>query len=381
MRSINNRLLGGVLGLLVFLPGAQTWAAGTTAGTSVDNQASVNYDVGGISQAVINSAPGGNSTPGAGGGAATSFLVDDRIDFTVTEVGGAYTSVTPGATLQVLTYLVTNNGNRVHDFSLTNTNQAGGAGPFGSTDTFDATAVSIFVESGASAGFQSAQDTATFIDELAEDASINVYIVSTIPLTQVNGDLSVHRLTAQVAVGGTAAAQGADITTDDRAAAYDPTIIQTLFADAGNDGSEFADDGYLVSSAALTITKTSSVISDPVTDVVGGVPKAIPGAIVQYTITIANGAGAGATATNIAVSDDLSTEIGAGTIAFNADTYAVGSGIQVTAPNINGGAALGLTNTNADADGGDFTGNVVTVTGIDLAPTESATVTFRVTVQ
>lgn len=42
---------------------------------------------------------------------------------------------------------------------------------------------------------------------------------------------------------------------------------------------------FLAAAAPLTITKTSSVVSDPTQQLF---PKAIPGALVDYTITIAN---------------------------------------------------------------------------------------------
>ncbi len=132
--------------------------------------------------------------------------------------------------------------------------------------------------------------------------------------------------------------------------------------------------------AIPTVVKSMTVISDPLNNTTN--PKAIPGAIVEYTITIANGTGA-STATNIVLTDSLNANITAGRLAFNPNTYAAGQGVQVTAPNINGGAAQNLTNV-ADADAGDFnvTGaNTVTVSGITLAAGQSATVKFRVTVQ
>ncbi len=42
--------------------------AQTAAGTSIANRASVNYSVGGLPQALIESSPTGNVTPGAGAG-------------------------------------------------------------------------------------------------------------------------------------------------------------------------------------------------------------------------------------------------------------------------------------------------------------------------
>src|SRR5215510_13382283 len=89
----------------------QALAVGTAANTSIDNRATVNFQVGGVAQTPIESSPTGNSTAGVGNGANTSFLVDNRVDLTVTEVGGAATTVGAGATNVVTTFRVTNTGN------------------------------------------------------------------------------------------------------------------------------------------------------------------------------------------------------------------------------------------------------------------------------
>jgi hypothetical protein len=84
---------------LVLLFTQHAIAAGTTAGTDVDNLATVDYEVNGNNQEDIESAPGaGNSVPGVGNGTATSFEVDNRVDFTLTQVGAAHTVVSPGDT-------------------------------------------------------------------------------------------------------------------------------------------------------------------------------------------------------------------------------------------------------------------------------------------
>ena len=200
----------------------------------------------------------------------------------------------------------------------------------------------------------------------------------------LNGDISAVTLTAQVAQGGTAAAQGANILTDDAAIADNPATVQVVFADGAgdtdvaNDGKHSDSDAYRVGAAQITVAKTSLVISDPING--GANPKAIPGAMVEYTVTISNAGGASATATNVQVTDSLNSEITAGTVAFDANGYAAGAGIQVTAPNLYAGAATALTNAAAD-DEGDFTANVVTVGSISLAAGESATVRFRVVIQ
>ncbi len=265
-------------------------ADGTDAGTDVDNLATVDYEVGGVGQTPIESSPTGNSTPGVGNGTVTTFVVDQKIDLTVATVDGAAVQVTPGDNDQVLTYTVTNDGNEVQDFSLTAAAASGTWG--GATDNFDPDNVEIYVDANSNGTYEPLTDTGTYIDELAKDATISVFIVSDIPLTRVGGDGALYDLVAQVAEGGSAASQGADILSDDSGIADDPATVQIVFADAAGtadavtDGQHSSRDAYLVVSADLTVTKTSVVVSDPINGVVN--PKAIPGAVIRYTITVAN---------------------------------------------------------------------------------------------
>ena len=373
---------GMVLGAFALAAAQSALAVGTASGTSVDNRATVQYAVGSTTQPVIESSPTGNSTAGAGNGADTSFVVDNMVDLTVTETSGSYTVVAAGGTNEVLTFTVANTGNTVQDFSLTAADLAGGADPFGGTDNFDATAVGIFVDAN-NDGLYDAGDTATFIDELAADTDVEVFIVRNIG-AQASGDISAVTLTAQVAAGGGVGAQGADILTDDALNPDVPGTVQIVFADgagdgdAANNGRHADTDAYRVGAAQITVTKSSLVVNDPINGATN--PKAIPGATVEYTVTIANAAGASAPATNVQVTDSLASEITAGTIAFDVNGYAAGAGIQVTAPNLYAGATTALTNAGSD-DEGTFAANAVTVTSIALAPGETATVRFRVVIQ
>jgi uncharacterized repeat protein (TIGR01451 family) len=360
--------------------GAQ--AAGTASGTSVDNRASVSYAIGATPQPVIESSPTGNSTSGVGNGVDTSFVVDNRIDLTVAELSGGYTVAAAGGTNEVLVYTVTNTGNTTQDFSLTPAESA--TDPFGGTDNFDATPVGVFVDGNANGTYDAGVDVAVYVDELAADAAATVFVVRNIPGGQANNDVSAVTLTAQVAQGGAVGTQGADIVTDDAGIADDPATVQIVFADAAgdtdaaNDGAHSDTDAYRVGAAQITVSKVSAVINDPING--GANPKAIPGATVEYTVTVANAAGASAPATNVQVTDSLNAEITAGTVAFVANGYGAAAGMQVTSPNIAGGAPTALSNP-ADADSGDFTANVVTVGGISLNPGETATVRFRVVIQ
>ncbi len=373
---------GIVLASLALSVGENASAIGTASGTQVNNRATVEYAVGATTQPVIESSPTGNSVPGATFGTDTSFLVDNRIDLTVAELSGSYTVVASGGLSEVLVYTVANTGNTVQDFSLSATDLAGGADPFGGTDNFDAAPVGIFVDANNDSLYD-AGDVATYVDDLAADGTVEVFIVRNIGV-QANGDISAVILTAQVAQGGLVGTQGADILTDDAAAADLAGTVQIVFGDGASDADvanngRFADtDAYRVGAAQITVAKSSAVISDPIN--LGVNPKAIPGAVVEYTVTISNDALASAAATNVQVTDSLNAEIVAGTVVFDANGYAAGAGMEVTSPNIAGGVATALTNVTLD-DQGDFTANVVTVGGIALNAGESATVRFRVVIQ
>lgn len=385
-RNWRNRVRAGVVLASLALVGESATAIGTASGISVDNIATVEYAVGATTQPTIESSPTGNTT---GTGTPTSFLVDNMVDLTVSETSLGYTTVAAGGANEVLVYTVRNTGNTVQDFSLSAADLAtAAADPFGGNDNFDATGVGIFVDAN-NDGLYDAGDTATYIDELAADTDVEVFVVRSIPALQVSGDVSGITLTAQVAQGGTLTVQGADITADDAGSADDPTLVQIVFADGSGDtddpinpdGKHSDTDAYRVGAAVLTVAKTSQVISDPVNGASN--PKAIPGAIVEYTVTISNDVAATATATSVQVTDDLDAQITAGTIDFNPDSYGgVGSGLgmEVTAPNINGGVATPLSNI-ADPDQGDFTANVVTVGGISLNAGDTATVRFQVVIQ
>lgn len=285
------------LATIVLLVGAQqAFADGTTANTTISNTATVNYTVGTVGQTAEAD--------------TVEFLVDRRINLDVAEVGGANTSVSPGATSQVLTYTVTNTSNDVMDFSLAAANGAGADAPVAGTDNFDPIGTAVFVESDATPGYQAAEDTATYIDELAvADGNpgvgiVTVYVIADIPVGQADGSLAAITLTATAADGGVTGTQGADATEDN--AADSSTTVQNVFGDATagdtdavQDGKDSDTDAYEVASATIAVTKTSTVISDPFNGTSN--PKAIPGATVEYCILIANSGGSAATA--VAVSD------------------------------------------------------------------------------
>lgn len=120
---------------------------------------------------------------------------------------------------------------------------------------------------------------------------------------------------------------------------------------------------------SMKLTKTSVIISDPVNNMAN--PKRIPGAIVRYTIRAEN---AHATAgEDIVITDNLSSTISAGHIAWQPNS------ITVASPNIGGGSTTALTD-SADADEGEFVSDTITVRCGDISNTGPCIVKYDVQV-
>lgn len=279
VKQVTSRVLGVALAVAV---APVAFATGVDAGTTVSNTATVNYKV-----ATIDQPPVSNATP-------DTFVVDRRILFSVAESGGAYSVVTPGTTNQALTFTVTNDTNQTIDMGLAFVQ--GGTEPFGGTDNFDVAAFTLYVDDplGASPGVWDAADTVvTFLDEMIEGETRTVFVVANIANTRINGDLAVGVLTATAREGGVALAQGALITATGDAVADTAGTVDTVFGDvltaysAARNGAASAADGWSVQAAAITVTKTSRVISDPFLGVSANA-KRIPGAVIEYCIAVEN---------------------------------------------------------------------------------------------
>lgn len=352
-------------------------AAGTASGTTISLGATADYQVGGVNMPQVNTA-----SPAA-------FMVDTIIDLTVAESGSNYTVVTPGATGQVLVFTVENTGNATQDFALSSAVvSTGGDDPIdGGSNTVDFTAsgLQLYVDGNGNGTYESGADTATYIDELAPDTTITVFVTATIPNTPAHNDVAACSLTATAHDGGTSSSLGA-LTTENASQANDTSLVaanaDVVFGDGSGiidnstDGAYSAADAFLVTSATLTISKTSALISDPFNNTTN--PKMIPGAVVEYTITVTNGSGVGVVdATGILVRDDLSAEIA--NIAFDTDAYGSGRGIQYA---VNDGGYTALTNAaDAPTDHGSFVSNIVSVGSINLSPGDHADIQFRVVIQ
>ncbi len=355
---------------------SQALAAGTAANMAIDNRATVNFQVGGVAQNPIESSPTGNSTPGAGNGANTTFLVDNKIDLTVTESGGAATTTGAGATNVVTTFKVTNTGNNPQGYNLSAANLTGTT-LFTRTDAFDMTNLRTFVSTAACSGvsptpaYNAGTDTAVNISSLAADACAYVFILSDTPVTATNGQAANVRLTALTRVATTLAA------VTQTAGAESPTVVDVVFADTGRDATETADDQYFVQTAALAVGKTSTVISDPFNNTTN--PKSIPGAVVEYGISLTNTGAVSATV--VTITDPIPTNTTFANATYNAGASNVS--IQVGATTTFCQAEAG-SDTNSDGcfrtAGGVLTVGSPALATVNTGAGNAVTVRFRVTI-
>ncbi|MCH5373300.1 MAG: DUF11 domain-containing protein, partial [Planctomycetes bacterium] len=273
-----------LVGLMV--SGQQALAQDTQAGTTITNQATVSFSVNGISQADVPSN-------------AYEFEVDRRVDFVVSVEDPTLETINPNQTGLELRFLVTNEINDTLDFSLASRVLAA-AEPFGASDEYSATgeamaAVTIEVAPGI---VGSGSEDPVFganngsIDNLGPGESIRVSIFADAPPTLPDAAIPALELSA------TALLSDGSALSDDTGVADDPGLVQNVFVNATDVLVEA--DGFSVASAAVSAVKSSEVISDPFGS---ANPKAIPGAVVAYTIVVTNNGSA--TATGISISDTV----------------------------------------------------------------------------
>jgi uncharacterized repeat protein (TIGR01451 family) len=299
-------------------------AAGTRAGTLIENTASATYDVG-PTQVSVNSN-------------TDTVRVDELIDSVVDWSDSADVTTVPGSTGQVLTFSVTNSGNGEESFALSTVSTLGG-------DDYDPSVTSIVIDDGDGI-YEPGQDTVYVPGSndpvLLPDASVTIFVISTTPASADDGDRGGVQLVAASRTGtgapGTSFAGQGEGGGD--------AVIGTT----GGDGS---DDGfYAVSAASVSLVKSAVVLNQ------FGNADPIPGATITYTLE-ATTTGSGSLA-NLAINDAVPT----GT------TYVAGS------------LRLGATTlTDAvDADAGRFSSNAITVSLGTVPGGQTRTVTFQVTI-
>jgi uncharacterized repeat protein (TIGR01451 family) len=315
-------------------------------GTDIKNDVTVNFTVGTSAQTAE--------------AASNTFDVDRKIIFTLLEAATTgTTSVSPNEQDAVTRFQLTNTSNDTLDFNLAAAQLSGGTAEHGGTDNFDVANLQYFVDSNGDGIYQVGSDTATTVNNLAPDSNVYIFVVGDIPISRVSGDVAGVTLTAT-------ARNSSDGSAITDVGGLNTAGIESVFADAGNDGVESDGDDYTVSAADLTVTKLSRVVSDGVS---GSNPKAIPGAFVEYCIVVTNSGTATAPASNVAVSDDLALLTD---ITYDSTFQAKIDGTVVSGDTCTAGA------TNANYTGG--TNGIVSGTLTDIAPGQTRTLVFRVTI-
>lgn len=336
MKKTIIRTIPLVFSLAAFAATSNVWADGTTAGTSINNTATINYSVGSVAQTEIESADGGNSTPGSGNGSATTFVVDKKIDVLVT--AGSGVNVVPSATTQAITFNVKNEGNSNETFDFASATAVSG-------DDFDpsscSTPASVLINAGAT--------TIITVNCDIPDSSSTVN----------QGKTAFVDLKATA--NGVTQTSGAD----------NPATMETVFADSTGTATDGADrnaahsatNTFTIATADLTVNKTDAVTKMSINgvDVTGtgaDAPKRIPGATIEYTITVTNASGA-ATAAGVVITDPLPTDV---TFVSATLTHSTDGALAVPTSATSGGI------------------ETVTSTGFDLDATESATMIITATI-
>ncbi len=359
---------GGLLFAMVLGLGLSpsAWAA-TAADTNITNTASVDYTVATVNQTDITSN-------------TDDFEVDRLLDLNVAAVATPV-NVTPGATNQTRAFDVTNQGNATQDVLLTGVDVV--------TDAFDE-AFTIFVDDGDN--IRNGGDTATTtIDNLAAGVTRRVFLDSNINGSRTNGQNDGINLTARVAETTSVA-----IATDDAGSADLQGTVDDVFGDpvtAGDNAADLIRDGFhsddvyfLVVAAEITLAKSSAVITDPVicttagdpTTCGGGFPKRIPGAVVRYTITVANAVTASATADDVTITDVVPALTAYVTDPFGAPTSSLYESADATCNT----ADTNLTDAVGGDDNGVEAAGTITFgsTALDLIAGAARTFCYDVTI-
>lgn len=265
-----------ISGLL--LSASYAYGAGTSAGATITNQASVSYDA-------------GTGTVVASSG-SVSFKVQELVKATVAKLDASDISISSPQTDAAMKFKIKNDGNGSEGFKIVVTQDSG--------DEFDVTLGNIYIDDGdgiLDTSVDTLYDNAN-PDALAADAEITIWVTSTIPGSLTDNDKSNLNVSAVSATfindgqsnpaAGAVVIGGGDLATDAVNAVAISSITST----------------FVVSDIDVTITKAITATRD---NLGADGNQAVPGAEVDYILTVTvTGTG---TANNVIVTDDLPDEL------------------------------------------------------------------------
>jgi uncharacterized repeat protein (TIGR01451 family) len=290
------------------------FAAGTQAGTLIQNTATVTFSTGAGTITLLSP--------------TNVIKIDQLIGVAVTPL--ISTPVSIGASTALLSYQVTNTGNGADRFDLT-------GAPNVSGNTFTSTLQTVAIDSNGNGVYDPGVDTVitngAASQTVAPDASIKVFLIVAAPASASDTQTSQVRLTATSVTGSG--------TPGTLFAAKGVGGVDALVGLSG--GTANGLESLIASMAQVTLTKSATIV-DPFG---GALP--VSGALVTYSI-VAHTAGSG-TASGLTITDAFpaGTTYQAGTITLNgagltdaADGdagLASSTGISVLLGNIAGGSA------------------------------------------
>ena len=325
-RALRLRLSASALAAGALFAAAPAHAARTPAGTVINNSATATYDLPGGGQNTVTSN-------------IVSLTVDELLDVSVASTDGGDVTTSPAAVNQVLTFRVTNAGNGSESFVLTARDNVGG-------DDFNPSATSIVIDSNGNGVYDPGIDTVYVAGAnnplLAPDASVLIFVLSSIPAGATDGqrgrvDLVAVAATGSGAPGTTFAGQGQG---------GGDAVVGATGADAEDDGY------YAVSAASVAFVKSADVV-----DPFGGATR-VPGSIITYRL-VASVSGSGSLA-NLRI----------------ADAIPAGSSFRAGSITLEGAPVSDA----ADADAGEYTGSGIAVRLGTVAAGAARTVTFQVAI-
>jgi uncharacterized repeat protein (TIGR01451 family) len=298
------------------------FAAGTLAGTDIQNIASATYDT-----------PSGPVTLQSN---TVVIKVDELLDVTVTSTDPGDVTTAPGAIGNVLTYQVTNTGNGDEAFTLTASVNNGG-------DDFDPLLQQIVIDNGNGVydpGIDTIYIAGSNDPVISPDQSITIFIITNTPASTINGN--------RADVGLTAVAKTGSGTPGTSFAGLGQGGGDAVVGATGADGN---DSGFLAVQAASVILVKSATILDPL-----GGNRPVPGAVVTYSL-VATVSGSG-TMNNLVITDPIPA----------------GSQYQAASMTLE---AAALTDA-VDTDTGNYNGTRISVGAGNVPAGQTRTVTFKV---
>jgi uncharacterized repeat protein (TIGR01451 family) len=310
---------------LAFAPAAH--AAGTLAGTDIENIATASYDNGGVTVDIPSN--------------KVIIKVDELLDVTVVSSDPGDKVTSPGQAGNVLTYQITNIGNGSEAFAITADVAKAG-------DDFNPTLQQIILDSNGNGVYDPGTDDlyvpGTNDPVLLPDANIKVFVITATPATVIDANRAEVGLFAQAKTGtgapGTAFAGLGEGGGD---------------AVVGASGADAEASGFLVVQAASIGLVKTAIISDPY-----GGSQPVPGATITYKI-VATVTGSGSLS-NVVISDPIPANTQYLLASINYETVAQTDAADIT-------------------DQSNFNGTVVTTIAGTIPAGQTRTLSFKVKIQ